>query len=102
MNGKRMRSKRIKKDDLENKDKPTACTHFAPHSAVQHFSSDNQTQVKRGGGRAKRGSAKWSHLTFFLEDFCNEKYLPVSLCLRKHNFISCHILETDIPLQIYL
>ena len=25
--------------DLKNKDEPTACTHFAAHSALRHFSS---------------------------------------------------------------
>ena len=30
-----MNEKKMKKDDLKNKDEPTACTHSAPHSAVQ-------------------------------------------------------------------
>ena len=34
---KRMRSKRMKNDDLKNEDEPTDCTHFAPPSAVRHF-----------------------------------------------------------------
>ena len=28
-----------KKVDLNNKDKPTVCTHFAPHSAMRHYFS---------------------------------------------------------------
>ena len=30
-------AKKIKNDDRNNKDEPTACTHSAPHSAVWHF-----------------------------------------------------------------
>ena len=37
MNEKIMRSKRMKYDDLKNKDEPTACTHFVAHSALQPF-----------------------------------------------------------------
>ena len=37
MNEKKMRSKRLKNDDLKNKDELTDCKYSEPLSAVRHF-----------------------------------------------------------------
>ena len=44
-----MNEKKIKTDDIRNEGEPTACTDFAPHSAVWHFHSCYFTTCGAGG-----------------------------------------------------